>query len=388
MKIAYFDAFSGISGDMTIAAFLNAGLDENEFLTELSKLKLSGFEIEIKKVIRNGITATKFDVIVKEKQKEHRHLSDIFEIIDASDLSEFVKQTSKKIFTNIAQAEAKIHNTTVEEVHFHEVGAIDSIIDIVGTAICIEKFKIEKIFASKIPLGSGSFTQTQHGKMPIPSPATLELLKNFPVTLTDIPFELTTPTGASIIATLAEYGLEKETIKINSVGYGAGNFDIPNQPDLLRIIIGEIPQKFNEEKLLLVETNIDDMNPEIYPYVIEKLLHFGANDAYLVPVIMKKGRPGILLSTLVNETKLDDILKVIFTQTTTLGVRILEIRRKKLKREQKEIDTPFGKVKFKIAIIENSERLVPEFEECKRIAEEKNIPLIQVYKILEAIANK
>jgi uncharacterized protein (TIGR00299 family) protein len=388
MKIAYFDAFSGISGDMTIAAFLNAGLDENEFLTELSKLKLSGFEIEIKKVIRNGITATKFDVIVKEKQKEHRHLSDIFEIIDASDLSEFVKQTSKKIFTNIAQAEAKIHNTTVEEVHFHEVGAIDSIIDIVGTAICIEKFKIEKIFASKIPLGSGSFTQTQHGKMPIPSPATLELLKNFPVTLTDIPFELTTPTGASIIATLAEYGLEKETIKINSVGYGAGNFDIPNQPDLLRIIIGEIPQKFNEEKLLLVETNIDDMNPEIYPYVIEKLLHSGANDAYLVPVIMKKGRPGILLSTLVNETKLDDILKVIFAQTTTLGVRILEIRRKKLKREQKEIDTPFGKVKFKIAIIENSERLVPEFEECKRIAEEKNIPLIQVYKILEAIANK
>jgi uncharacterized protein (TIGR00299 family) protein len=388
MKIAYFDAFSGISGDMTIAAFLNAGLDENEFLTELSKLKLSGFEIEIKKVIRNGITATKFEVIVKEKQKEHRHLSDIFEIIDASDLSEFVKQTSKKIFTNIAQAEAKIHNTTVEEVHFHEVGAIDSIIDIVGTAICIEKFKIEKIFASKIPLGSGSFTQTQHGKMPIPSPATLELLKNFPVTLTDIPFELTTPTGASIIATLAEYGLEKETIKINSVGYGAGNFDIPNQPDLLRIIIGEIPQKFNEEKLLLVETNIDDMNPEIYPYVIEKLLHSGANDAYLVPVIMKKGRPGILLSTLVNETKLDDILKVIFTQTTTLGVRILEIRRKKLKREQKEIDTPFGKVKFKIAIIENSERLVPEFEECKRIAEEKNIPLIQVYKILEAIANK
>jgi len=388
MKIAYFDAFSGISGDMTIAGFLNAGLDENEFLTELSKLKLSGFEIEIKKVIRNGITATKFDVIVKEKQKEHRHLSDIFEIIDASDLSEFVKQTSKKIFTNIAQAEAKIHNTTVEEVHFHEVGAIDSIIDIVGTAICIEKFKIEKIFASKIPLGSGSFTQTQHGKMPIPSPATLELLKNFPVTLTDIPFELTTPTGASIIATLAEYGLEKETIKINSVGYGAGNFDIQNQPDLLRIIIGEIPQKFNEEKLLLVETNIDDMNPEIYPYVIEKLLHSGANDVYLVPVIMKKGRPGILLSTLVNETKLDDILKVIFTQTTTLGVRILEIRRKKLKREQKEIDTPFGKVKFKIAIIENSERLVPEFEECKRIAEEKNIPLIQVYKILEAIANK
>lgn len=388
MRIAYFDAFSGISGDMTIGAFIDAGLNLEEFKDELQKLNLKNYEIGVSKITRHGISATKFDVVVKEPEYKHRHLSDIFEIIDKSSLSEFVKQTSKKIFTTLAQAEAKIHNTTIDEVHFHEVGAIDSIIDIVGTAICVEKLGIEKIFVSKVPLGSGGFVQTQHGKMPIPSPATVEMLKNVPVVLTDVQFELTTPTGAAIIATLAEFGLEKETIKINSVGYGAGEFEIPNQPNLLRVIIGEAPLKYDEEKLLLVETNIDDMNPEIYPYVIEKLLSSGANDAYLVPLIMKKGRPGILLSALVSESRLDHVLRVIFTQTTTLGVRIIEIRRKKLPRAQKEIDTPFGKVKFKLVLVDGAERLVPEFEECKRIAEEKNLPLVQVYKILESLVNK
>ncbi len=388
MKIAYFDAFSGISGDMTIGAFIDAGLDFEDFKNEIKKLNLTNYEIQTRKITRSGITATKFDVIIKSKENKHRHLSEIFEIIEDSELSEFVKETSKKIFTKLAQAEAKIHNTTLEEVHFHEVGAIDSIIDIVGCAICIEKFGIEKIYASKIPLGSGTFTQTQHGKMPVPSPATVELLRNFPTTLTDIPFELTTPTGGAIIATLAEYGLEKETIKVQSIGYGAGDLEIPQQPNLLRIIIGELPEKYDEDKLLLVETNIDDMNPEIYPYVIEKLLYLGANDAYLVPIIMKKGRPGIILSTLVSESKLDEILNIIFSQTTTLGVKIFEVRRKKLKREQKEIDTPFGKVKFKLVQLNNTQRLVPEFEECKRIAEEKNLPLIQVYKILESLVNQ
>lgn len=388
MKIAYFDAFSGISGDMTIGAFIDAGLDFEELKNEIQKLNLTNYELKTRKITRNGITATKFDVIVKNQEHEHRHLSEIFEIIDTSKLSEFVKETSKKIFTTLAQAEAKIHNTTIDKIHFHEVGAIDSIIDIVGCAICIEKFGIEKIYASKIPLGSGTFVHSQHGKIPIPSPATIEMLRNFPTILTDIPFELTTPTGGAIIATLAEYGLEKETIKIQSIGYGAGDFEIPQQPNLLRIIIGEIPQKYDEEKLLLIETNIDNMNPEIYPYVIEKLLSSGANDAYLVPVIMKKGRPGIILSTLAPESKLDEILNIIFSQTTTLGVKIFEVRRKKLKREQKEIDTPFGKVKFKLVQLNNAQRLVPEFEECKRIAEEKNLPLIQVYKILESLVNQ
>ncbi len=388
MKIAYFDVFSGISGDMTIGAFIDAGVDVEEFKAEIKKLNLKNYEIKTQRVTRNGISAISFDVILKNQSDEERHLSDIFQIIDESSLSDFVKQTSKKIFKKLAEAEAKIHGTTIDKVHFHEVGAIDSIIDIVGTAICVEKLGIEKIFASKIPLGSGSFVETSHGKMPIPTPATVEVLKNFPVILTNIPFELTTPTGASIVATLAEYGLEKETIKIYSVGYGAGKFEIPGQLNLLRIFIGEIPDKFYEDKLLLVETNIDDMNPEIYPYVIEKLLSSGANDAYLVPVIMKKGRPGILLSTLVSESKLDNILKVIFSQTTTLGVRIVEIRRKKLHREQKEIETPFGKVKFKLAVVDGEERLIPEFEECKRIAEEKNLPLLHVYKVLESIVSK
>jgi len=388
MKIAYFDAFSGISGDMTIGAFIDAGIDFEEFKNEIQKLNLKNFDVKIKKITRHGINATKFDVVIKEDREAHRNLSEIFEIIDKSNLSDFVKKTSQKIFTTLAQAEAKIHNVAIDDVHFHEVGAVDSIVDIVGTAICIEKFGIEKIFVSKIPLGSGGFVQTQHGKMPVPSPATVEILKNFPVILTDVSFELTTPTGSAIVATLAEYGLEKETIKISAIGYGAGQFEIPDRPNLLRIIIGEIPLKYGEEKLLLIETNIDDMNPEVYPYVIEKLLSSGANDAYLVPIIMKKGRPGILLSVLVSESKLDNVLKIIFTQTTTLGVRIIEIKRRKLPREQREIETPFGRVKFKLVSIDNVERLIPEFEECKRIAEERNLPLIQVYKILESLVNQ
>jgi len=388
MKIAYFDAFSGISGDMTIGAFIDAGIDFEEFKNEIQKLNLKNFDVKIKKITRHGINATKFDVVIKEDREAHRNLSEIFEIIDKSNLSDFVKKTSQKIFTTLAQAEAKIHNVAIDDVHFHEVGAVDSIVDIVGTAICIEKFGIEKIFVSKIPLGSGGFVQTQHGKMPVPSPATVEILKNFPVILTDVSFELTTPTGSAIVATLAEYGLEKETIKISAIGYGAGQFEIPDRPNLLRIIIGEIPLKYGEERLLLIETNIDDMNPEVYPYVIEKLLSSGANDAYLVPIIMKKGRPGILLSVLVSESKLDNVLKIIFTQTTTLGVRVIEIKRRKLPREQREIETPFGRVKFKLVSIDNVERLIPEFEECKRIAEERNLPLIQVYKILESLVNQ
>lgn len=388
MKIAYFDAFSGISGDMTIGAFIDAGIDFEEFKNEIQKLNLKNFDVKIKKITRHGINATKFDVVIKEDREAHRNLSEIFEIIDKSNLSDFVKKTSQKIFTTLAQAEAKIHNVAIDDVHFHEVGAVDSIVDIVGTAICIEKFGIEKIFVSKIPLGSGGFVQAQHGKMPVPSPATVEILKNFPVILTDVSFELTTPTGSAIVATLAEYGLEKETIKISAIGYGAGQFEIPDRPNLLRIIIGEIPLKYGEEKLLLIETNIDDMNPEVYPYVIEKLLSSGANDAYLVPIIMKKGRPGILLSVLVSESKLDNVLKIIFTQTTTLGVRVIEIKRRKLPREQREIETPFGRVKFKLVSIDNVERLIPEFEECKRIAEERNLPLIQVYKILESLVNR
>ncbi|MEN3038252.1 MAG: nickel pincer cofactor biosynthesis protein LarC [Candidatus Kryptonium sp.] len=387
MRIAYFDAISGISGDMTVGALIDAGIDFEEFRREILKLNLKNFDVSVRKVVRNGISATKFDVIVEKKEPEHRHLSDIFDIIDKSDLSKFVKETSKRVFNTLAQAEAKIHNVSVDQVHFHEVGAVDSIVDIVGSIICIEKLGIEKIYASKIPLGSGASINAQHGKMPIPAPATIEMLKNFPVVLTDVPFELTTPTGSAIIATLAEYGLEKETIKVHSIGYGAGYYEFPDQVNLLRVIVGEIEEKYGEEKLLLVETNIDDMNPEIYPYVIEKLLASGANDAYLVPIYMKKGRPGILLSALVSELKLEDVLKVIFTQTTTLGVRIIEIRRKKLPREQKEIDTPFGKVKFKLVLVNNSKRLVPEFEECKRIAEERNIPLIQVYKILESLVS-
>jgi hypothetical protein len=365
---------------------MNAG----ELISELGKLNLKGYRIKTRIVKRSGISATKVDVIIENSSRNiHRNLSDIYNIIDSSSLSNFVKKTAMEIFNLIAEAEARIHNTTTDKVRFHEIGAIDSIVDIVGTAICIEKMGIEKIFTSRISLGSGGFIDAEHGRMPIPSPAVLELLKGFPVILTDIPFELTTPTGAGIISALASYGLERETIKIQSTGYGAGDRDIPQQPNILRIIIGELPTNYETDRIFLVETNIDDMNPEIFPFVIERLMDAGALDAFMTPVIMKKGRPGMIISAIVHKDKLDPIMSIIFSETSTLGLRVQEVERRKLPRSEKRIETPFGNVRFKSVIIDGSEKLIPEFEECRKIAISKNIPLIEVYRILESyVANK
>jgi uncharacterized protein (TIGR00299 family) protein len=256
-------------------------------------------------------------------------------------------------------------------------------VDIVGVAICLEKFGVEKVYSSPVRTGSGGFVNTQHGTMPIPTPATVELLKDYPTVLTDIPYELTTPTGAAIISTLSSGVLAADQIKIERIGYGAGSKEFERTPNLLRILIGELEPVYDQDQVVNVETNIDDMSPELYPFVIEQLLAHGANDAYLIPIIMKKGRPGILLSVLAPTTHLDDILKIIYSQTSTIGVRIQEVKRRKLPRREREVETSFGKVKVKAVAFEGAERLVPEFEECKRIALEKSIPLIEVYRLLE-----
>lgn len=382
MKIAYFDTIAGISGDMTIGAFLSAGVPIDVLKSELGKIALTGYEISQHSVEKNGIFATKFDVKVTVAETKHRHLSDIKQLIESSRLSDRIKKISIKIFEELARAEAIVHNTSIEKVHFHEVGAIDSIIDIVGTAICINYLEIEKIFTTPVKLGSGGFVQTQHGNLPIPTPAVVELLKDYPVELTNIEFELTTPTGAAIIRALSSGVLQNEEFKINSIGYGAGNFQLPI-PNLLRIIIGDLDYKVSYEELILVETNIDDMNPEIYPYVVEKLISMGAHDAYLIPIIMKKGRPGILLSTLISKSLLDQISNFLFKETTTLGLRIIEVDRKKIYRELKLIDTKFGKVQVKVVDINGQVRYIPEFEECRRIASETGMPLIEIYKQIE-----
>lgn len=384
MKIAYFDTIAGISGDMTLGAFISAGVLIDELTNEIKKLNLKGIELEARRIERSGISAIKLDIVVSAQQIPHRHLKNIFRIIDESHVSDKVKETSKNIFMELALAEAKIHNMSVEKVHFHEVGAIDSLVDIVGVAICLDKLGIEKIFSSPIKLGSNGFIEAEHGKLPIPSPATLEILIGYPTILTSIPYELTTPTGAAIIKTLSSGDLERDKIKIELIGYGAGSTEISQVPNLLRVIIGEVQQPFEEDDIVIIETNIDNMNPEIYPYIIERLLQHGANDAYLVPIIMKKGRPGILLSVLVNRSSSEKILSIIYRETTTLGVRIFETTRKKIQREEKEIiSKKFGRVKVKVVSYAGKQRLVPEFEECKRIAIQHQIPLWEVYRILD-----
>ncbi|MBM2840242.1 MAG: putative nickel insertion protein [Bacteroidetes bacterium] len=383
MKIAYLDTIAGISGDMTLAAFVSAGLPLDELSHELHKLSLGGFELIGKHVQRNAITAVHVDVVISHEPHYHRHLKDIHSIIDRSSLSSEVKERAKSVFALIAQAEAKVHNTTVEKIHFHEVGALDSIVDIVGVAICLEKFGIERVYSSPVRLGSGGFVNTQHGRMPTPTPATLEILKGYPTVLTSIPHELTTPTGAAIIKALSSGILNDETISVQAIGYGTGTNEIAEMPNLLRVVIGELSNEYERDELVSVETNIDDMNPQIYPYLIEKLLSAGAHDAYLVPIIMKKGRPGILLSVMVGRSRLDEVSSIIYSQTSTIGLRIQPIGRRKLPREEVEIQTSLGKVRAKTVLRNGRTVTAPEFEECKRIADERGLPLLEVMRVLE-----
>jgi uncharacterized protein (TIGR00299 family) protein len=383
MNIAYLDTIGGIAGDMMLSAFISAGLSLDELAAELAKLPLRGFELVGSHVQQSGIDAVHIEVVITHQPQGHRHLRNIYSIIDQSTLSARVKEQAKAIFATIAEAEAKIHNTTPEKVHFHEVGAVDSIIDIVGAAICLEKFNIDRVYSSPVKLGSNSFIQAEHGRMPVPTPATFEILKNYPTTLTSIPHELTTPTGAAIIKTLSSGILDEEVIRISTIGYGAGTKQSDTLPNLLRVAIGELEDKLDQDQVSIVETNIDDMNPQAYSYILEQLLASGAHDAYLVPIIMKKGRPGILLSVMVDRSKLDTIVSLIYAQTSTIGLRIQNIGRKKLPRRHAEIQTSFGIVKAKVVLRNGREVVTPEFEECRRIAEEKHIPLLDVMRVLE-----
>jgi uncharacterized protein (TIGR00299 family) protein len=383
MKTAYFDTIGGVSGDMTLGAFVSAGISIDELSQELGGLQLTGFELQARHIERNGIVAVKVDVIISEQPHYHRHLKDIEELIDRGTLSESVKERAKKIFRTVAVAESKVHNMDIEKVHFHEVGAIDSLIDIVGASICMEKLGIQRVYSSPIKTGSGGFVNSQHGKLPIPTPATMEILKNYPTMLTDIPYELATPTGAAIIRTLSGGMLASEDMTVERIGYGAGGREIAEVPNLLRLLIGELSPEYSADDIVSMETNIDDLNPEIYPYVIEQLLASGALDAYMIPILMKKGRPGMLLSALVERARIDAILGVLFRETTTLGVRIQPVGRKKLPRQTRTVRTSFGTVNAKAVVWEGKEYLRAEFEECKRIAQERNLPLREVYAALE-----
>ncbi len=383
MRIAYFDTIAGVSGDMTLGALLSAGLPVDDLRRAISGLRLEGVEIDASHVQRHGIEATKVDVIVSVKQAHHRHLRDIVALIDRSSLSTRVKGTAKNIFSELARGEASVHNSSIDEVAFHEVGGLDSIVDIVGVACCLEKLGVDAVYSSPVKLGSGGFVGAAHGQLPIPAPAAVEILKSYPVVLTDVPFELTTPTGAAIIKTLSRGVLSAERMTIESIGYGAGTAEIPGVPNLLRVMLGTLDAEDQQEEIVVIETTIDDMNPEVYPVVMEKLLSQGARDAYLVPVVMKKGRPGVVLSVTVDKSKLDGAARTIFAETTTLGVRFHPASRIILKREERLIDSAFGTVKVKAVVHDGREKLVPEFEECKRISQSSGLPLLEVYRILE-----
>lgn len=415
MRIAYFDTFAGIAGDMVLGAFVSTGLDVAGLKNEIAKLGLGDVELNVGKVVRSGITAVKVDVVVAgqvervndlgpdanrhERERGHHHehshhahgagrsYLEIRHLIESSSLSVQVKDNALSIFRRIAEAEAKIHDTTMEEIHFHEVGAVDSIVDIVGAALCLEMSGIEAVYTSPVCVGSGGYIEAQHGILPIPAPATIEILKDYPTVFKDIPHELTTPTGAAIVAALSEGLLRDTPVDVQRVGYGAGTKDFGRLPNLLRVVIGEINSVTEEDHLLLVETNMDDINPQLVPHVIEKVLSEGATDAYITPVLMKKGRPGFVLSVLMSESVLDRISSVIFAESTTLGLRIQTIRRSKVHREVGTASTSLGSVKIKESSVDGRKRISVEFEDCKRIAEEKGLPLKDVMQRINAELN-
>ncbi|MFC1608324.1 nickel pincer cofactor biosynthesis protein LarC [Candidatus Latescibacterota bacterium] len=380
MKTAYFDCMFGVSGDMILGALTACGLPLETLVSELQKLHIDGFELKELTTIRSGIAATHVDVIIKP-QHEHRHLSDIRNIIESSDLSSRVKENALAIFTRLAEAEAKVHGTTPEKIHFHEVGALDAIIDVVGACIGLDWFGVDTIVSSPLSFGTGT-VHCQHGEMPVPVPAVVELTKDIPVMRTDKTGELTTPTGAAIVTALAGSYKRLDHFITEKSGYGAGSRNSEGYPNVLRISIGRTEKPHEEDHSVLIETNIDDMNPEIFGYLTDKLMEVGAKDAYMSPIFMKKGRPATLFSVLTDDSLKDTVIDTIFTETTTLGVRISKIMRKMLSRESRTVETEYGSVRVKVAHVNGTERYAPEFDDCARIAREHKIPLVTVYDIV------
>ncbi len=374
MSILYLDCFSGISGDMMVGALIDLGVDLEDLKGALRELGIFGYSIRVDRVRRKGIGATRFIVDIKEAHT-HRPFSEIKALIMGSSLSEGVKGRSLLIFERLAQAEARVHGCSPEEVVFHEVGAVDSIIDIVATAVGLELLGIEFIYSSPLPLGSG-FIETLHGRMPIPAPATLELLKGYPILPARIEAELTTPTGAAIVASLSRGRMPP--MEVEAVGYGAGRMDLEEVPNLLRAVKGRVDQRPEVERLTVVECNIDDMNPLVYSHLMDSLFEAGALDVTLTPLQMKKNRPGVLLWVLCRADAKGKVMDTILSETTTIGVRSYEVERYSLERRIEHFDSPYGRVRVKVSGSGRSLHVQPEYEDCLRIARERGLPLRRI----------
>lgn len=382
MKTLYFDCFAGASGDMILGAMVAAGVDANALREQLSLLNVEGFKIDFETVNRSGLSATYARVETVHEHK-HRHLSDIRRIIENSGVAPGAKDLALRIFTRLAEAEARVHNEPIEKVHFHEVGALDAIVDVVGAAICFDLMKIDRFVSSPLHVGSG-MAQMAHGRFPVPPPAVTELLRGVPFYSGDIKGELLTPTGAAIITTVCKEFGPIPRIKTDRTGYGAGTREYEDFPNVLRVLIGETEVDDSvDERLWMIETNLDDVSPQIIGHVMDRVFELGALDCYFTPVHMKKNRPGVLLSVLCRAEEKEVVLKLLFEETTTLGVRSYEVERRALRRSVVQVETQFGPIGVKVAHLNG--RVVnemPEFEECREAAVRAGVPL----KVVEEAA--
>ncbi len=402
MKLLYLDCFAGISGDMFLGALLDLGVSEDALRAELSKLQLPGYQISSRRVIKQNISATKFDVVTMIEpalhrsaattHHEHRGYSEIIAIIDKSGLSSVVKERAQRVFRRIGEVEAKIHGIPLEKVHFHEIGAVDSIVDIVGACIAVEALRVDEIQASPPRLGSG-FVETAHGRFPVPAPATLELLKGIPVQSSSDPVELVTPTGAALLAEFSAKFGPMPAMSIEKIGYGAGSRDLNKAPNVLRAVLGQSAEDSRRhteaDSVAVIETNIDDMNPQLFGEVMEQVLAAGALDVFLTPVQMKKNRPGTLLTVLCERNHVDALAELLLTHTTSFGVRVHEAQRRKLAREMVTVKTKFGDIEVKIGrlggkIVQRS----PEFDSCQQAAARFNVGVKDVYSEAARVAGE
>mgnify|MGYP001249232821 CR=1 FL=1 len=416
MKIAHFDCFSGISGNMILGALIDAGLDSNLLNSEISKLAISNARLHIEKVDRCGVAATHVTVHVHDHavsaseehhlathrdHGNHRNLTELIKLIDASSLDSEIQEVSTRIFRRLAEAEAHVHGIKVDEVHLHEVGALDAVIDVVGAVSGLRSLGVDAIFSSPLYCGTG-FVDCAHGRYPVPTPGVLALCSDIPLIQTQNENELVTPTGAAIITTLATFD-RPPIYALNSVGYGAGSRNHPSTPNALRIRLGDANTNSEEldrdgsqlttgalqrDEMVMIEANIDDMNPEIYGYLFDLLLERGAKDVFVTPVYMKKGRPGNLLSVLVDITDVDSAVETILLETTTIGVRFHNVERRKLPRISTTVSTPHGDVRIKACEFNGLKRFAPEYEDCVSIARSQNLPVLTVYEAAQNAVQK
>jgi pyridinium-3,5-bisthiocarboxylic acid mononucleotide nickel chelatase len=392
MKILYYDCFAGISGDMNLGAMVDLGVDAGYLRNELLKLPVHGYHILADRDSRKGISGTRFQVVIdndhKHHHEDHHHhhntFAEIKKLIMNSELDAKVKDLSVAIFSKVAEAEARIHNKPVDEVHFHEVGAIDSIVDIVGAAICMNQLSPDAVYCSTVELGGGN-VHCAHGIYPVPAPATADLVRNMPIRKGTVDYEATTPTGAAILATLVSNFTDHADFTILKTGYGIGSKD-STLPNVLRVFLCET-KTVKETKTVpsyIIECNIDDMNPELYDYIIDSLFAAGAKDVYITPIIMKKSRPAVKLSVLCTPDDETRINEVLFRETSTIGVRRYEISKTMLDRKTEQVITRFGEVRVKSAYYQGiCIKSKPEYDDCNKIARENKIPISHVYQEVE-----